>query len=54
MFHRISCFKFVLFISLIIVTILLILYYYLSDNSIIFPLDLNLINFNMVEQDKKI
>ena len=53
MFHRISCFKFVLFISLIIVTILLILYYYLSDNSIIFPLDLNLINFNMVEQDKK-
>ena len=54
MFHRIDCFKIVLFASLIIVTFLLILYYYLSDDSIEFPLDLNEINFSMMEQHNKL
>ena len=53
MFYRINCFKIVLFISLIFVTILLILYYYLSDDSMDYPLDLNEVNFNMIDQMKK-
>ena len=54
MFHRIDCFKIVLFVSLIFVTFLLILYYYTSDDSIEFPLDLNEINFLMMEQHNKL
>ena len=54
MFHRIDCFKIALFVSLIIVTFLLILYYYTSDDSIEFPLDLNEINFSMMEQHNKL
>ena len=53
MFHRINCFKILLFISLILVTILLILYYFVSGEANTFPLDLNEINFNMIEQNKK-
>ena len=47
--YRISCFKVVLFISLIAVTILLFLYHYFTEPMDDFSLDLNQANFEMYE-----
>ena len=53
LFYRINCFKIILFLSLIFVTIFFILYYYISDDSEDFPLNLNSVNFSMLEQYNK-
>ena len=47
--YRISCFKHIFYASLIIVTILMILFYYLTGDSDDYPLDINQIGFNMLE-----
>ena len=48
-FFRISCFKMVLYISMIIITALLITHYYITYNSDDFPADLSEFNFEMLE-----
>ena len=48
--YRISCFKHVFYTSLIIVTFLMILFYYLTGDSDDYPLDINQTGFNMLEQ----
>ena len=48
--YRISCFKVIFYFSLIIVTILLIAYHFLSYIQIDFPLDINQSNFYMLER----
>jgi len=51
--YRISCFKAIFYFSLIIVTILLIIYHFVSYKQIDFPLDINQSNFNMLENHYK-
>ena len=48
-FHKINCFKILLFISLIVETILLILYHFKTDLSEDLTFDLNQMNFSMLE-----
>jgi hypothetical protein len=48
-FYRISCFKMILYISMIIISILLIIHYFMTYNSDNFPLDLSEFNFPMLE-----
>ena len=48
-FYRISCFKMVLYISMIIISTLLIAHYYITYNSDDFPVDLSEFNFEMLE-----
>jgi len=52
--YRISCFKHIFYTSLVIVTILMILFYYLTGDSDDYPLDINQTGFNMLEQYYKI
>ena len=52
--YRISCFKYLFYFSLILVTFLLILYHFTTIDSNDFPLDLNQINFNMLEYGAKL
>ena len=49
MCYRISCFKLVFYFSLIAVTILLVLYHFITYQSNDFPIDLNQTNFHMME-----
>ena len=53
LFYRISCFKYIFYFSLIIVTILLIIYHFVTDVENDFPLDINQINFNMLDYNYK-
>ena len=53
MFYRINCFKMILYFSLIFVTILFILYHYLTISSKEYPLDINQVSFSMVDQHFK-
>ena len=48
--YRISCFKPVFYTSLVIITFLMILFYYLTGDSEDYPLDINQTGFNMLEQ----
>lgn len=48
-FYRISCFKMILYISMIIISILLIVHYFITYNSDDFPVDLSEFNFPMLE-----
>ena len=50
MFYRINCFKMILFFSLIFVTILFILYHFLTNTTEEYPIDMNQISFSMVDQ----
>ena len=52
--YRISCFKHILYASLIIVTILMIIYYYLTGDLDDYPLDINQTGFNMLEHYYKL
>ena len=52
--YRISCFKYLFYFSLILVTFLLILYHMMTTDSNDFPIDLNQINFNMLEYGDKL
>ena len=52
--YRISCFKYLFYFSLILVTFLLILYHFVTTDSNDFPLDINQINFNMLEYGAKL
>ena len=47
MSYRISCFKLVFYPSIVILTILLIAYHVISQNSSEIPVNLNFANFNM-------
>ena len=47
MCYRISCFKLVFYPSLVILTLLLVIYHYVSGNSSEIPVNLNFANFNM-------
>ena len=47
MCYRISCFKLVFYPSLVILTLLLVIYHYISGNSSEIPVNLNFANFNM-------
>lgn len=48
-FYRISCFKMILYISMIIISILFIVHYFITYNSDDFPVDLSEFNFPMLE-----
>jgi hypothetical protein len=48
-FYRISCFQMILYISMIIISILLIVHYFITYNSDDFPVDLSEFNFPMLE-----
>ena len=52
--YRISCFKQIFYTSLVIVTFLMILFYYLAGDPDDYPLDINQTGFNMLEQYYKI
>ena len=52
--YRISCFKYLFYFSLILVTFLLILYHFITTDSNDFPIDINQINFNMLEYGAKL
>ena len=52
--YRISCFKHILYASLIIVTIFMIIYYYLTGDLDDYPLDINQTGFNMLEHYYKL
>ena len=52
--YRISCFKYLFYFSLILVTFLLILYHFITIDSNDFPIDINQINFNMLEYGAKL
>ena len=52
--YRISCFKHVFYTSLIIVTILMVIYYYLTGDLDDYPLDINQTGFNMLEHYYKL
>ena len=47
MCYRISCFKLVFYPSLVLLTLLLVIYHYISGNSSEIPVNLNFANFNM-------
>ena len=53
MCYRISCFKLIFYFSLITVTFLFVLYHFLTYQNKEFPLDINQINFNMLERHFK-
>ena len=52
--YRISCFKHVFYTSLVIVTFLMVLYYFLTGDSDDYPLDINQTGFNMLERYYKL
>ena len=52
--YRISCFKHIFYTSLVIVTFLMILFYYLSGDPDDYPLDINQTGFNMLENYYKV
>ena len=54
LFYRISCFQYLFYFSLILVTILLVIYHFISYSSNDFPLDINQSNFNMLENHYKL
>ncbi len=51
--YRISCFKLIIYFSLIIIIIFLILYHFLTYQTNDFPLDINQTNFNMLTRHYK-
>ena len=53
MCYRISCFKLVFYPSLVFLTLLLIVYHYISGKSSEIPINLNFTNFNMVDYNSK-
>ena len=51
--YRISCFKLIYYPSIVFLTILLIIYHYISGNESEVPVNLNLFNFNMKELNRR-
>ena len=53
MCYRISCFKLIFYPSFVLLTLLLVIYHYISGTSGMIPLNLNFANFNMQDFNSK-